>query len=295
MSYQNLGEEFNKQFSHHTVTVNNLNIHYIMGGSGEPLVLLHGYPQTWYAYRHMMSDLAKDFTLIIPDLRGLGDSDIAENGYDTMTVADDIFKLVCTLGYERIMLLGHDFGANVAYAYAATHRENVQRLVILDVGFLTSSVANSPLLPQEGRSLWWFPFQMVPDLPELLVAGKEAIYLKWFFDNGTFKKNAITADDLGEYVRCYSRPGALTAAFSYYRALLEDMHFNEIQATVKLKIPVLILGGQFSFGSKIFASWSAAAENVQGVVIADSGHYMLDEQPRLILEAVLPFLKSQEN
>ena len=189
------------------------------------------------------------------------------------------------------MLLGHDFGGNVAYAYAATHRETVEKLVILDIGFLTSNIANSPLLPQEGRSLWWFPFQMVPELPELLVTGREVIYLKWFFDNGTFIKNAITADDLQEYVRCYSKPGRLTAAFNYYRAIIEDMKFNEVQATIKLKIPVLVLGGQFSFGAKIVSSWKSAAENVQGLIISDSGHYMLEEQPHLIVEAILPFLR----
>ena len=124
---------------------------------------------------------------------------------------------------------------------------------------------------------------------------EKPFYLKWFFDNGTFNKNAITADDLREYARCYSKPRGLTAGFSYYRALPEDMNFNEIQATKKLKIPVLVLGGQFSFGSKIVASWKSAAENVKCVVIADSGHYMLDEQPLLILEATLAFLKSPEN
>lgn len=295
MRYEHLGKEFNQTFSHHVAKVNNIDIHYVMGGSGKPLVLLHGYPQTWYAYRHLMPRLARDFTLIVPDLRGMGDSGVAENGYDTATVADDVFQLVCALGYERIMLLGHDFGASVAYAYAAAHRENVIKLMILDVGFLTSGVANSPLIPERGRSLWWFPFQMVPDLPELLVAGREAIYLKWFFDNGTFNKNAISPDDLREYVRCYSKPGGLTAAFSYYRALFDDMRFNEMQAAVKLKMPVLVLGGEFSFGSKIFASWNEAAEKVQGLVIADSGHYMLDEQPHLIVKALLQFLSTQED
>jgi len=290
MKYEHLGKTFNEVFRHYNATVNNINIHYVKGGSGEPLVLLHGYPQTWYAFRYILPELARHFTLIIPDLRGLGDSDIPAGGYDTATVADDIFLLVTGLGYDKINLVGHDFGGNVAYAYAASHRKSVKKMAILDIGFLNFNLANSPLLPQETKSLWWFPFQMVPGLPELLIAGREAVYLNWFFQNSSYIKNAITEQDLQEYVRCYSEPGGLAAGFNYYRALFDDMRFNEEQSKIKLKIPVLILGGEFSFGARAADPWKLAAENVQGLVIKNAGHYLLEEQPQLTLNALLPFL-----
>ncbi|MFD1255940.1 alpha/beta fold hydrolase [Mucilaginibacter terrae] len=291
MSYDHLGTAFTATFEHKRITVNNTQIHYVTGGSGAPLVLLHGYPQTWYAFRRIMPELSKHFTVIVPDLRGLGDSDKPGSGYDTATVAEDIYQLVSALGYERISLLGHDFGVNVAYAYAACHRNAVSKLVLLDAGMLDNNIANSPLLPKEGKSLWWFPFQMMSVLPEELVAGKEAIYLNWFYQNLTFNKEAIADADLQEYVRCYAATGGIKAGFDYYRALFTDIEFNARQVEVKLKIPVLVLGGKYSFGLKPFESWKAAAENINGGIIKNSGHYIPEEQPQLLLEQVVPFLK----
>lgn len=290
MRYDHLGTDFNSTFKHNSIKVNNTQIHYVIGGSGEPMVLLHGYPQTWYAFRRIMPELSTHFTVIVPDMRGLGDSDKPASGYDTATVAEDVYQLACALGYQRILLLGHDFGVNVAYACAASHRDAVTKLVLIDAGILDENIANSPLLQTEGRSLWWFPFQMVSGLPEELVAGKEAIYLNWFYFNSTYNKDAITDADLQEYVRCYASPGGMKAGFDYYRALFSDIEFNANQLKEKLKIPVLVLGGEYSFGLKPFESWKAAAENIKGAIIKNSGHYIVEEQPQLLLEQVLPFL-----
>lgn len=293
MKYNQSEEEFNLVFQHCNTTVNNINIHYVKGGTGDPLVLLHGYPQTWYAFRHIMPTLAKYYTVIIPDLRGLGDSDKPDSGYDTATVAEDIFQLVSGMGYQSIRLLGHDFGANVAYAYTAIHRNAVSKLALLDVGILLNDgVANSPLLSRQGRSLWWFPFQMTNDLPEQLVKGRESIYLDWFFKNSTYNKEAIDSEDLEEYVRCYSAPGGMTAGFNYYRALFSDIDFNTEQIKVKLKMPVIALGGEYSFGLKPYESWKQAAENIKGEIISDSGHYIAEEQPHLLLAVLIPFFKT---
>jgi hypothetical protein len=123
----------NMTFSHHMASVNGIQIHYVIGGQGDPIVLLHGWPQTWYEWRHVMPALAKNYTVIAPDLRGLGDSSKPLTGYDGKTTAEDIHQLISQLGFKDILLVGHDFGVQVAYSYAAAHSAEVRRLVILDV------------------------------------------------------------------------------------------------------------------------------------------------------------------
>lgn len=289
MKYAHLGQAFNEIFSHHTASVNGLNIHFVKGGTGEAVVLLHGYPQTWYAFRHIMSKLAEYYTVIAPDLRGLGDSEKPVTGYDIYSVADDIYQIVRQLGFTSIRLLGHDFGANVAYAYAASHREEVSKLALLDVGILNSGIENYPMLSKQRKSLWWFPFHNVRGLPEELVAGREEIYLRWFYENSAFNKTAFKDEDISEFVRCYSSPGGMKAGFEYYRAIARDVEQNLEQLQSKLTIPILALGGEKSFGLDAYESWKVAAENLKGAVILGSGHYIADEQPEALLGELLPF------
>jgi len=289
MRYDHLGKEFNRTFSHHTAEVNDLKIHYVTGGRGKPMVLLHGYPQTWYAFRKIMPELAQHYTLIVPDLRGLGDSDKSAGAYDTASVADDVRSLVKMLGYPSVYLLGHDFGANVAYAYAANFNSEVERLVLLDVGMLSNALAASPMLPRVGKSLWWFQFHMVPELPELLVAGREEIYLEWFYKQNTFIKTAIEPEDIKEYVRCYAADGGMKAGFDYYRALFNDLDFNAEKSLIPLHMPALAIGGEKSFGKFPYESWKHAFSNMEGAVIANSGHYIPEEQPAELVRQLKNF------
>ena len=290
MNYAHLGEDFNKTFSHHISTVNGFKQHYVIGGNGDSLILLHGFPQTWYAFRHILLRLAKDYTVIVPDLRGLGDSEKPGFGYDTVTAANDIYQLVQQLGCKAIFLLGHDLGANVAYAYAANHREEVKKLIFLDAGILDSKMEQMPLLSREARSLWWFTFHQVAQLPEKLVAGREEDYLAWFFENLSFNKAAFTAEDLKEYSRTYALPGTMKAGFDYYRALFTSIDANKQYSEIKLEMPVLAVGGEYSFGLRTAESWKTAANHVTAAVIEDSGHYIPDEQPSLLVKTLLSFL-----
>src|SRR5215475_9377574 len=165
----------NTTFYHHMAVVNNgVQIHYVIGGYGDPVVLLHGWPETWYEWRHVMPALSKNYTVIVPDLRGLGDSSKPLTGYDGKTVAEDIHQLVAKLGYKTIFLVGHDLGSQPAYSYAAAHPTEVKKLVIMEYIF----PGFTP--PQLEGKIWWFPFQQVADLPETLVQGKELPYLSWF-------------------------------------------------------------------------------------------------------------------
>ena len=272
----------NVTFSHHMASVNGIQLHYVIGGHGDPIVLLHGWPQTWYEWRHVMPALAKNYTVIAPDLRGLGDSSKPLTGYDGKTTAEDIHQLVSQLRFRDIFLVGHDFGVQVAYSYAAAHPNEVRRLVILDVPIAGIG------LGQNITGLWWAQFHMVRDIPEMLVEGHEREYLTWFY-RYTCNPAAITKEDIDEYVSHYSAPGGMRAGFEYYRALFDDIKQNKEYSRVKLPMPVLALGGKCSFGSAALDSMRLLATNVSGGIVPDSGHWIPEERPSFLTEQLFAF------
>lgn len=275
--------QFNQTFTHHTASVNGINLHYVMGGEGDPVVLLHGWPLTWRSWRKIMPALAEHYTVIAPDLRGMGDSEKPPTGYDKRTVAQDIYELVHSLGYKSIFLVGHDMGAPVAYTYAAEHPEDVRRLVILDVPM------NGFGLDEFARKLgfWHMGFHQTPELPEKLTAGREREYITWFYQ--TVTPGAITSEDIEEYVRCYSAPGAMRAGFEHYRAFpVDEQRFQEYSKN-KLPMPVLAVGGEFCGGPFPFYSLAQLALNARGGVINNCGHFIADEQPEQLKEQLLSF------
>jgi pimeloyl-ACP methyl ester carboxylesterase len=282
----------NMTFSHHMASVNSIQLHYVIGGQGEPIVLLHGWPQTWYEWRHIMPALAENYTVIVPDLRGLGDSSKPTTGYDGNTTAEDIYQLVSQLGFKKICLVAHDIGSQTAYSYAATHPNNVSKLVIMDyifAGFLP------PEFGQNGP--WWFAFHQVPNLPEALVQGNEREYLSSFYKGLAYNPNTITQADIDEFVRKYSAPGAMRAGFEYYRAFNEDAEQNKALVNQsKLQIPVLVLAADFypAFGgdvpgNPVLNGVKALAENVNGTVVPLSGHWIPEEQPGFVIEQLVNF------
>ncbi len=171
----------NMTFSHRTASVNGIQLHYV----GGPVVLLHGWPETWYEWRHVMPALSKNYTVIAPDLLGLGDSSKPSTGYDGKTVAEDIHQLVTQLGFKTIFLVGHDIRSFAAYPYAAAHPSEVKRLVIIDA-------PPAGFFPPKIPPFWWVLFHQTPDLPEALVQGKEMMYLSWFYHNFAYNPAAIT-------------------------------------------------------------------------------------------------------
>jgi pimeloyl-ACP methyl ester carboxylesterase len=279
----------NVTFSHHMATVNNgTQIHYVIGGQGDPVVLLHGWPETWYAWRHVMPALAQNYTVIAPDLRGLGDSSKPPTGYDGKTVAEDIHQLVTQLGFNTIFLVGHDIGTWVAYPYAAENPTEVEKLVIMEVpppGFWPPPVP----LP------WWFSFHQTPDVPEALVQGKEMEYLSWFYHNLALNPAAITQEDINEYVSRYSAPGGMRAGFEYYRAFPEDAIQNQNYSQTKLTMPVLALGAAYipAFGGisnpTAVLGMQQSAENVTGIIVPNSGHFIAEEQPQFVINQLSDF------
>ena len=280
-------------YTHYKTTVNGIQLHYIIGGKGEgadPIVLLHGFPQTSYEWRHIIPQLiANNYTVIAPDLRGIGDSERPQTGYDKKTVADDIYQLVKKLGYSKIYLVAHDWGAAVAYSYAAAHPQDVNKMVILDIvlpGFgLEEAAKFSP------NGLWHISFHAVRDLPEKLIEGKEDTYLNWFYD-WTYNQSAITSDAREEYIKQYSKPGAMRAGFEYYRTIFEDAEQNKVYAAKqKLNMPILTIGGEAGLGNLTTISFQKVANNVTGVTLPNTGHFIPEERPNFLTKQIFEFLK----
>jgi pimeloyl-ACP methyl ester carboxylesterase len=279
----------NVTFSHRTTLVNGIYLHYVIGGQGDPLVLLHGWPQTWYEWRLVMPALAKNYTVIAPDLRGLGDSSKPPTGYDGKTVAEDIHQLVTQLGFESIFLAGHDIGVLIAYPYAAAYPTEVKGLAVWE--------APIPGFTPPGRvPPWWIPFHQVPDLPEALVQGNEMTYLSWMYQNLAYNPAAVTQDAINEYVSKYSAPGGMRAGFEYYRALPLDAMQNQNYSKTNLTMPVLTLQGGFvpTFGGNITMStieygMRQLAENVTSITVPNSGHWIAEEQPDFLVKVLNNF------
>ena len=277
--------------SHHKTVVNGIELHYVIAGEekGYPVVLLHGWPQTWYEWRHIIPELvANNYTVIAPDLRGLGNSEKPQTGYDKKTIAEDIYQLVKKLGYDKIYLVGHDWGGAVAYSYAAEHPEDVIKMIILDIflpGFGYEEAGNfSP------NGIWHLAFHAVRDLPEKLIEGKEDVYLNWFYD-WTYNQSALTTEAREEYIKQYSKPGALRAGFEYYRAAFEDAHQNKEYAQQKLDMPIMTIGGEAGVGNFTTTSFQMVANNVTGITLPNTGHFIPEERPNIVINLILDFFK----
>jgi pimeloyl-ACP methyl ester carboxylesterase len=265
-------------------------LHSVIGGNGPPLVLLHGWPQTWWAWHRVMPALAERFTVVAVDLPGLGDSTRPASGYDTNNVSALVHALVADLGHGEIFLVGHDWGGAVAYSYAAQFRSAVRRLVVIEM--LVPGFGWEPLLtPNPAGWVWHMAFHAVPDVPAMLTTGKERAYLSYFLKTlGAYDPTAVTEEDVDEYVRCYTAPGAWSAAFQYYRAWFDDVAQNQVHAEVPLEIPVLGIGGAFSSATFPQQSLEAVARDVTGQVIDRCGHWIASEQPGALVEALTGFL-----
>lgn len=283
-------------FHHRYVTLTDVRLHCVSIGHGKPVVLLHGWPQTWYEWRLVMPLLADAYTLIAPDLRGLGDSSRPASGYDKKTVAADIWQLMHEhCGYERFAVVGHDVGAVVAFRLAADHPDAVTHLVLLDVPVIGERTDNmGGLLPAGQLPRWHHLFHMVLDLPEALTVGRERLYLEWFFNWGTEQAGVFSEADIGEYVRAYAQAGAMRAGFNMYRALPQDIADNHatLSSGFTLPMPTLGLGGGGSRGrgELVVESLKRVATHAEGGTMAECGHFIPEEKPHELADRLRTFL-----
>ncbi|SEQ41010.1 alpha/beta fold hydrolase [Microlunatus flavus] len=279
-------------FTEQRTDVDGVMINYVRGGEGPTLVLLHGYPQTWYAWHAVMPELAQRYTVVAPDLRGAGDSDAPAGGYDKKTLAGDVHGLLVQLGLDRnVRVVGHDIGSMVAYTYAAQHSDDVERLVFCEAVIPDEGIYSMPVLTPQGPGHWNFGLFQVPDFPESLVRGRELGWVRGYMLPQAKSPEAIDERSLEEYARCLAADEAhLTASFGPFRALVHDMADMAAYARTPLTMPVLAIGASDSLGASVGQQLARYAEDVRSVVIEDAGHYLFDEQPQELSGHVLPFL-----
>ena len=270
--------------------VNGVRIHYRMAGSGEPVVLLHGFPETSYAWRNVMPVLAQHFQVVAPDLRGFGESDRPDDGYDKQTVAQDIYELVRHLGLGAINLVSHDVGMMVGYAYASTYPKEVKRLVLMEAalpGLGLEKLYDADKYPR----MYHLPLFEAPNgLAEALIAGRERMFVRHFILQQAYNLAAFEGDVLDTYADHLAAPGALHAGIAYFRAHRIDAARNREYARTKLPMPVLTVGGTASFGADLEGEIRPLAQKMRAVMIEDCGHYLAEERPEQLLEQLLPFL-----
>lgn len=275
-----------------TARVNGIRMHYVAAGAGPLLMLLHGWPQTWYCWRKVIPRLAEHYTVVAPDLRGYGLTDKPAGGYDKRTMAADVRALAQHLGFDGLVLAGHDRGARVAHRYALDHPDEVQKLVVLDV--IPTRAMWDHLDLAMARGFWHWLFHVQPDLPEVLVGDRVETYLRYFFERWTYNR-APVEEAVPEYVRAFSRPGALRAGFDDYRASFpDDFDADEAsaQAGQKLEMPVLALWGGTGLVGTLPALeiWRQYASDVRGEAILECGHFLPEERPDAVLDRLLAFL-----
>jgi pimeloyl-ACP methyl ester carboxylesterase len=278
------------ELEHHTAAIGDVRLHYARMGDGDPLVLLHGWPQTGASWNKAIPALAERFTVIVPDLRGLGFSSKPETGYDTNTVAADIHGLVESLGFDQIYLAGHDWGGATAYAYAAQFRDAVKKLTVFEMVLPGFGIMEGAMTPQPGGNfLWHMAFQGVPDIPFALIHGREDVYLRWFFEHFAYDPTAVTDADAEIAVRAITHVGGLRAGLAYYQAYFESAAQNAEHAQTPLTIPISAWGGEACLGPLPLQCLELAGSDVRGGVIDRCGHWVGDERPDFVAAHLLEF------
>lgn len=267
-------------------TVNDIKVHYVMGGKGEPLLLIHGFGQNWFMWNRIMPELSKHFTVIAPDLPGVGESGKPKDGYDKKSMAADLHELMKKLGYNKINIAGHDIGLMVAYAYAAQFGNEVKKIALMDA--LIPGV--DPVWSNEYDRHWWFGFFARPIAGDL-VAGQAGEFLQDFWPIVGHKKNPFTKQETDEFIRAYSAPGATTGSFHWFGAFPQDAEDNREFIKTKLTMPMLAMSGEFSAASYFTDHCKLVANNVSEVIIKGAGHWLVQENTPEVLKGLEDFFE----
>jgi len=276
---------FPSAFKAQTIQGDGAALHVVVGGKGPAVVLLHGFGDTGAMWSPLAARLAAKHTVVVPDLRGMGLSSHPDGGYDKWTQAGDIRAILDRLGIDRAVVVGHDIGTMVAFAYAARYRDRTERLVVMD-----APVPGIPPWEQIVRNplLWHFSFGG-PDA-EHLVAGRERIYLDRFWNEFAGDPKKVDEATRAYYAKLYARPGAMRSAFAQFLSIPKDAEMNQQVVANKLAMPVLAVGGAKSFGANEAVVMRNAATNVTEVVIPDAGHWLMEEAPEATMKAVQQFI-----
>jgi pimeloyl-ACP methyl ester carboxylesterase len=266
--------------------VNGIRLHYLAAGAGEPVILLHGYAQNSHMWRPLITELAKTRAVIAPDLRGFGQSAKPVGGYDKKSMAQDIHALAASLGFRRAGICGHDIGLMVAYAYAAQYPDEVERIALMDAFLPGIGEWNNVFLL---RDMWHFHF--FGETPLKLVKGRERTYFEHFWNGfAANPKKSVSEADRRFYAKAYAQPGAMAAGFEVFRAFVQDAKDFAELAQTKLKMPMLVLTGEKASGEFLIAQGRLVADNVEGVIVKGSGHWLMDEARDQVVPKLVSFL-----
>ncbi|QCW99460.1 alpha/beta hydrolase [Aggregatimonas sangjinii] len=276
------------EIKYHTKRIGSLDQSYLECGTGDVLLLIHGFPQHSHMWRKMMPELSKNFRVIAPDLRGMGGTTITDGGYEKENLARDMEKFLNALEIDKINLVGYDHGGGVAYSFASQFSDRVKKACFIEYvppGF----GYEHGLQPVRNWQAWQLAFFTVPDVAIQFIAGKERELLAWYFWHWSYNPDAVSQADFENYVRNLQKPGALRAGFAHFAAVFDDTEHFKVTAKVKLDMPVLALGGEMGAGEFMVPGWEQLANDVTGSVVAECGHWIADEQPKLLNRQLLDF------
>lgn len=286
-------------FTNKYITTNGVKLHYVEGGSGNPLICLPGWPQTWYSLQPVALQLAKKYHVIIVDIRGMGSSEKPKSGYDKKTMAEDILGIIEQLSLKNVCIMGHDIGGMVAMSLAFNHPEVVEKLIVLDGSHPSEGMMQMPLMPMAGTFkekmdaympyAWWMGFNQVKGLPEQLLEGRFKYLQDWLFNYVMIDDTKMTSLEREVYAAAYNDKESIRASNAWYQTFNQDI--EDTKAYQQLTMPVLGIASYISY-NYMNMGLPYIATDVRVIGILDSGHYLFEEKPEQVINAVLPFLAS---
>ena len=277
---------------HHEAEVGQLRMHWVSAGAGEPVVLLHGWPQTWYEWRRLIPVLAENHLVIAPDLRGWGETERPADGYDVATAAADIGRLLDHLGLATAHVIGHDWGTPIGYHLAATDRDRVRSFIALEASIPGAGGEDLLNFSRSWNPLWFFPFLATPDLPQQLIGGgRQEPFFTWVLQQmARNTPDALSAEDVATYVRAYGDEDAVRSSCAYYANTW--LCADQVREAAKdpLTIPVLAVAGERSLGQNMIDFVRRLAPDAEGVILPGCGHLIPEERPEELARLATGFL-----
>ncbi|QNK83608.1 alpha/beta hydrolase [Nakamurella sp. PAMC28650] len=273
------------------VASHGLRYHVVTSGQGPVIALVAGFPQSCYSWRRVAPLLSEDFTVLAIDLPGQGDSDKPLDGYDTRTTARRLHGLLETMGHRSVVYVGHDVGAWVGYAFAHEFADSLRGVALLDANIPGVTLQPSITLGPDSWRSFHFLFNAIQDLPEALLAGRERILIEWFFQGkAASARQTFSKADIDEYERTYAAPGGIRGMLGYYRAVLDDIEIHKELMRRPIDIPVLALGGDVGSAPDLYERLKPLVTDLRGGLIANSGHYIPEEQPEALVDQLRQFI-----
>lgn len=278
-------------FASRFTDTNGVNLHYVEGGIGEPLIMLPGWPETWWAYHKVIPLLASKYRIIVVDLRGMGSSGKPLAGYDKRNMAKDVYELMQTLGHSSVHICGHDVGAHVAFSFAANYPKATRKLIMIDTPHPDESMYQLPMLPIPGLDYtypWWLAFNQVKDLPEVLLAGRMRLVIDWVFNALLKNANSITDFDKSVYSQSYDSPEGIRSSNLWYQMFTQDI--QDIKTYSRVNVPTIGIASNSSF-EMLSGFLTKFCTDVEIEKIENSGHFLLFEQPQDVADCIKGFLQ----